>query len=158
MAASATAAHGQSTTAAPAVQSSAKLDTAGYTADQQALMKADRDFQIATKKDGAAGWMGFWADDAASWRDEGFIQGTTKLTPIYTRMLSNPNFVLEWQPTAAVMYAGGTLGATTGRFQSYSRAADGTRTQTGHGHYVTVWRKDNGQWKVVLDGGYGDPK
>jgi len=58
--------------------------------------------------------------------------------------------VLSWEPTAGG--AGDRLGWTDGRWKLAGKR--GTRT----GHYLTVWIKEDGQWKVQADMGTTDPQ
>ena len=58
---------------------------------------------------------------------------------------------LSWAPTAGAVSEDGKMGWTDGAWKmSGSR---GTLT----GHYVTVWVKEDGQWKVQADIGTADP-
>lgn len=65
-----------------------------------------------------------------------------------------PDAVLTWEPTFAEIAASGDLGWTTGPYQAH-RAGD--PATIGHGHYVSVWRKDGAQWRLVVDGGSPHP-
>ncbi|GAB3273893.1 hypothetical protein GCM10027347_46580 [Larkinella harenae] len=63
---------------------------------------------------------------------------------------------LTWQPTAADVAAAGNLGYTTGPWEFRPKSlAD---KPTGHGHYVSIWKKQpDGNWRVVLDIGIDHP-
>jgi ketosteroid isomerase-like protein len=60
--------------------------------------------------------------------------------------------VLTWEPLAATISAGGDLGFTYGLYAFASVAKDGT-PRTARGSYTTIWKKQNGAWKVLLDTG-----
>ena len=59
---------------------------------------------------------------------------------------------LSWVPAEVFASAGGDLGATWGHFRFTPPAGHPVVT----GKYVTVWRKQNGTWKGVLDIGNPD--
>jgi hypothetical protein len=58
--------------------------------------------------------------------------------------------VLSWAPTAGAVSADGAMGWTDGTWKQVS--PKGTKT----GHYVTVWVKEGGQWKMQVDIGNTD--
>jgi hypothetical protein len=65
---------------------------------------------------------------------------------------SDPKITVAWVPDTGGVSADGSMGWTEGHF---------TRTGPGlsaTGHYVTVWVKENGAWKVRADIGNTDPK
>jgi ketosteroid isomerase-like protein len=64
--------------------------------------------------------------------------------------------VLRWQPRDAEAAASGDLGYTWGTFEYESKDAAG-RQKISCGKYVTVWRKENGHWKAILDCGNSNP-
>lgn len=64
-----------------------------------------------------------------------------------------PALALTWEPSFAEIAASGDLGYTTGPFQA--RRSD--LVTVGHGHYVSVWRKDDDRWHLVIDGGSSHP-
>lgn len=64
-----------------------------------------------------------------------------------------PALALTWEPAYAEIAASGDLGFTTGPFQ----ARDTVAVTVQHGHYVSVWRKDDDRWRLVVDGGASHP-
>jgi hypothetical protein len=65
---------------------------------------------------------------------------------------SDPKIKTAWVPDTGGVSADGSMGWTEGHF---------TRTGPGvsaTGHYVTVWVKEKGSWKVRADLGNTDPK
>lgn len=69
--------------------------------------------------------------------------------------VAESNDKLVWQPVVAMVSDSGDLGFTTGPFQQYQNRTD--EQPVGAGSYVSVWKKENGQWKVVLDICIGHP-
>ena len=56
---------------------------------------------------------------------------------------------LTWEPIHAMVAKSGDLGYTYGVFSRYHVALDSTLKGT----YVSIWVKENGDWKFVLDTG-----
>ena len=65
---------------------------------------------------------------------------------------SDPAVKITWAPDTGGVSADGTLGWTEGHS---SHTGPGISTT---GHYMTVWVKENGVWKVRADMGSADPK
>jgi len=65
---------------------------------------------------------------------------------------SDPAIKITWVPDTGGVSADGTLGWTEGHS---SHIGPGVSTT---GHYMTVWVKQNGVWKVRADMGSADPK
>lgn len=64
---------------------------------------------------------------------------------------------LSWYPVAADISKGGDLGYTWGRF-TFTGVDENGETVVSHGKYMSVWKlQADGTWKVVLDGGSGNP-
>jgi len=121
------------------------------------LMQADRDFASAVEKGGLEAWMSHFAPDACRPELGGDnVQGLENIRALDQELLSNENVLLVWEPTSAGVFADGEHGFTTGRFE-LSSLGDGQREVQGTGSYVSVWRRIDGEWKVILDTGAPDP-
>ena len=64
----------------------------------------------------------------------------------------DPRIKITWVPDTGGVSADGTLGWTEGHSSRKGPGVDVT------GHYMTVWVKENGAWKVRADLGAQDPK
>jgi ketosteroid isomerase-like protein len=62
--------------------------------------------------------------------------------------------VLDWQPILAVVASSGDLGYTTGPW-SYRKSPN--EKPSGFGEFVSVWRRENGSWKLFCDLGANHP-
>lgn len=60
---------------------------------------------------------------------------------------------LWWSPTYAETSADGTLGFTTGPYEAGLRG----QKPTGTGHFMSVWQRQDGRWRLVFDGGAVGP-
>jgi hypothetical protein len=65
---------------------------------------------------------------------------------------SDPRIKISWVPDTGGVSADGTLGWTEGHFSRVGPEVSAT------GHYMTVWVRENGVWKVRADIGSTDPK
>lgn len=64
---------------------------------------------------------------------------------------------LTWQPELAIIASSGELGVTTGNWEY--RAKSLQDTPVAHGNFTTVWKKkNNGEWKAILDAGIAFPQ
>jgi hypothetical protein len=65
---------------------------------------------------------------------------------------SDPRVKITWVPDTGGVSADGTLGWTEGHSSHVGPSISTT------GHYMTVWVRENGAWKVRADIGSTDPK
>jgi len=135
-------------------------NTAGSASDatEAALMQADRDFAVATHSRGIDGWMSFYANDAIRIRyRSNMIRGLDEIRKLDLPTISDTTSTLNWEPTDAYVFRGGSIGSTTGRYWIVSRKAGDADKELGRGRYVTMWRREGGRWLVIMDTGYPDP-
>lgn len=122
------------------------------------LLAADRQFAsdiaAASPGDRAAVWASWFEDEGVQVITGQIIQGQTSITALMAPAFTTPGFMLAWDPDLARSAVDGTLGLTSGRFESRSLAEG--QDVINHGRYVTVWKKVEGQWRVTLDTGTPD--
>ncbi len=115
------------------------------------VMAADRAFSALSVEKGVP--YAFWFYSSATTRQYGAHSG-----PRIGRDAAAPKpvhdtiNVLSWAPVAGAVSADGKMGWTDGVWKQTS--AKGTAT----GHYVTVWVKQDGAWKMQVDIGNTDLK
>lgn len=125
---------------------------------ENSLMQADRDFAVATHARGIDGWMSFFAPDAIRIRyRENMVKGFDEVRKFDLPNISDTTIALNWEPTDAYVFRGGSIGSTTGRYSVLSRRTADAGKELGHGRYITMWRRDVGRWLVIMDTGYPDP-
>ena len=130
--------------------------TSGST--EASLMQTDHDFAVATHAHGIAGWMSFYARDAIRIRyRDNMVKGFDAIRQFDLPGISDTTSTLNWEPTDAYVFRGGTIGSTTGRYSSVSQKTGEVGKELGHGRYVTMWRRDGGRWVVIMDTGYPEP-
>jgi ketosteroid isomerase-like protein len=136
------------------------VNTAGSASDatEAALMQADRNFAVATHSRGIDGWMSFYATDAIRIRyRDNMTRGFNEIRKLDLPTISDTTSTLNWEPTDAYVFRGGSIGSTTGRYWIVSRRAVDADKELGHGRYVTMWRREGARWLVIMDTGYPDP-
>ena len=136
---------------AAARSASTMAASAGSARLEQELKDADLKFARETKARRLEGWMDSFADDASTISNGKVITGKAALREYYKKVFADNDFTLTWQPTKAEDAKDSTLGYTYGDYE----AKEGV--SISHGMYATVWRRDHGQWKVVLDMGSSAP-
>jgi ketosteroid isomerase-like protein len=114
---------------------------------EKQLRDADLAFAKATAERRLEGWMEYFAADAAILQDGKTITGTQSLRAYYEPLFANQDFSLSWTPTKAEASKDGTLGYTYGDYEAKRGG------KTSRGMYLTIWRKEGGRWKVIMDTG-----
>ena len=64
--------------------------------------------------------------------------------------------VLQWHPELAATSTNGDLGYTTGPWTLKKSPAN--KEPTDFGHFVSIWRWENGKWKLLFDLGSDHPR
>jgi ketosteroid isomerase-like protein len=112
--------------------------------ERTALMARDQQWSQAAKDVDA--FVSYFATDATIYGPgTPAVTGADNVRKAYAEMAGSPGFALSWTPTKAVVATAGDLGYTAGNYQM---SMGGTSEK---GKYVTTWKKENGEWKVVED-------
>ena len=118
--------------------------TADVTEEQDALMAKDREWSGAVKD--VDRFVSYFATDATIYAPGmPAVTGPDAIRKTFGEMSNTPGFALSFAPTKATVAASGDIGYTVGTYEM--SAAGGTEK----GKYVTTWKKENGEWKVVED-------
>ena len=113
------------------------------------LIGAEKNFAATSEtKDTKTAFLENLAEDGILFR-RGIVNGKQFWQGI------EPQGKLTWEPQFADISAGGDFGYTTGPFKQFQNRSD--EQPAGTGHYLSVWQKSNGAWKVLFDGGIGHP-
>jgi ketosteroid isomerase-like protein len=73
----------------------------------------------------------------------------------YSQKRENVPVILKWEPEYMDISTGGDFGISTGPWEAQEFRPGTAPLSTGY--FLTVWKKINGQWKVILDGGSATP-
>lgn len=104
----------------------------------KSLVNAEKAFaEEATKKGTNAAFLKYLADDGLVFRPNP-VNGKK----FYATAKDMKN--LSWTPTTARASRSGDLGFTSGSYM-----VDGAKKS--YGHYLSVWRVNDGNWEVILD-------
>ena len=122
------------------------------------LMAADRSFSaLSVAKGSNAAYLAVIATNAR-------LFGNGSQPPIFGKVAAGKRFaaiastrhsVLSWVPEHASVSADGTLGYTDGTWL-FTSTLKGRHLEF-RGHYLRVWRRVAGHWKVLADMGTTDP-
>ena len=118
--------------------------TANVAQEQESLIAKDREWS-GTAKD-VDKFVSYFAADATIYAPgTPAITGSDAIRKAFGEMAAAPGFALSFTPTRAAVAASGDIGYTVGTYDM--SMAGGTEK----GKYVTTWKKENGEWKVVED-------
>jgi ketosteroid isomerase-like protein len=120
----------------------------------EGLFAAERVFARASTERGIrASFLEYFAADGIDFRpDPG---------PMCERMLARPApadplaLLLDWSPQAGAVARSGDLGFTTGPYAL--RNQRDASVPTRYGYFFSVWKRENGAWRVAVDAGVSTP-
>jgi len=109
------------------------------------LKKADQDWANAAASKNVDQFMSFIADNAyVSGNDGKWVHGKQAIKDLWSKMLADPNFKLNWTVDSADVSK--DMGYTRGTFSGTAN------NQPMSGSYTTVWKKDkSGKWLAEVD-------
>ena len=120
----------------------------------EGLFAAERAFaHAATERGIRATFLEYFAADGVDFRPGP--------GPMRERMLARPApadplaLVLDWSPQAGAVARAGDLGFTAGP-SALSNQRD-ARITPRYGYFLSVWKRENGRWRVAVDGGVSTP-
>ena len=117
---------------------------------EQNLMKVDLAFSDLSKEVGMQrAFKAYCADEGVLLRSNTMpIVGKNEVITSLEQV-DDSSFELTWKPLYASAARSGELGYTYGVYALKVKEAD----LTTKGTYVSIWRKEKGLWKFVLDSG-----
>ena len=120
------------------------------------LMAVDRAFaQVSVEKGYDQAFIAYLAKDGQTFTGTAPIKNKGDAVARFNDPKaphSDPKIKVTWTPDTGGVSADGTLGWTEGHFTRTGPDVSAT------GHYLTVWVKESGVWKVRADLGNIDPK
>ncbi len=129
------------------------MDESGLTSE---LLETDRAFAARSVEAGAAqAFEEFLAEEALQLPDD--RQPVTGRDAIVAGLEdAGDGWVLDWEPRAAHLGGGGSMGWTWGEW--VLRPAEADDSEPRYGKYLNVWRRGrDGRWQVVVDMGNDSP-
>ncbi|MFN2399438.1 MAG: SgcJ/EcaC family oxidoreductase [Gemmatimonadaceae bacterium] len=118
--------------------------------DEEAIRQNNRRWVEAIAAKDVTTIMSFYADDAMLMPPNGpAARGKVAIRDAWTAMVNLPGLNLVFEPTEVNVDDHGDGAYETGVYRMTIMGAQGRIEDDGK--YVTVWRKNKGQWKAVAD-------
>jgi ketosteroid isomerase-like protein len=116
-------------------------------AARAALLNVDREFSKVSADQGAReAFLSYAAKDVRLFRNDHFpFVGKTSAADALTPMTAE----WTWTPSFAGVSVSGDLGYSYGIYELREKSGAGSVSERGN--YARVWKKVNGEWKVVID-------
>ncbi len=131
------------------VLASCMSPTNDVAAEREAILDADRAFARETAARGVEGWLDFHLADAHNVAATGpIVVGHAAIRERMTAFLADTTQSFAWAPMFAEVAVDGSLGFTYGDWNTRDLSTDSV---TSRGRYLTVWKKQDGEWKVMAD-------
>lgn len=127
---------------APMVDNDAELATITQIQDGQAAAFAADDAEGATNI--------YAADATFAASGAPVMSGLEAIRAAFDEMLGDPNSAVEIKTVDGWVAASGDLATTTSDY-TYSWSGEDGKVMTEKGFNQTLWRKDGGTWKIVVD-------
>jgi ketosteroid isomerase-like protein len=123
-------------------------------AEEAALRQADDDFAAAGAAKDVNALMSFFAPDATMlMQNQPAVRGIDGIRGLFDQIVPALGS-MSWSATEVMVAAAGDIGITRGTYHMTLQTPAGPVDDVGK--YVTVWKKVDGQWKVVYDVGNTD--
>jgi len=127
--------------------------------DGAAIRSASKDWAAAAAAKDADKFVSFYAEDAVVMlAGQPDAKGKTAIQDTIGGMMKDPAFSLSWETDAVEVARSGDLAY---ELTPYTLTLTDPMTKkrfTEKGVGVTVWRKENGVWKVRVDAPISDPE
>jgi ketosteroid isomerase-like protein len=121
---------------------------------REELFAVERSFARASTERGIrASFLEYFAQDGIDFRPgpglmrERMLARTAPADPLA--------FLLDWSPQAGAVARAGARGVTTG--PNALRNQRDASAPTQYGYFFSVWKRENGTWRVALDAGVSTP-
>lgn len=122
------------------------------------LLEADRAFERATAERRLDGWMSYFDEDAARLFPGQVVRGLDEIRRLDAELFDDETLSLEWEPLDGGLFRDRDHGFTTGRYELVRTEPGGSSSGiVSRGTYVTIWRRGDSGWRVILDTGSPDP-
>ena len=116
-----------------------------------AIRKADQDWlRVFAAKDIAKSVDFVIAEGSVLAPGAPIATGHQEINKLFAGFFALPDLKIEWRPSKVEAARSGEMGYSTGVYQMSFKDPSGKTTED-RGKYVTIWKKQNGQWKVAYD-------
>jgi hypothetical protein len=120
----------------------------------EGLFAVERSFAMASTERGIrASFLEYFAADGIDFRpDPGAMRERMLARPASADPLA---FLLDWSPQAGAVASSADLGFTAGPYSLRNQRDPSAPAR--YGYFFSVWKRENGAWRVALDGGVSTP-
>lgn len=123
--------------------------------EKEALLEVDRQFaKLSVEKGTVEAFKTYLAEDATILRNGNHPYVGKE--NILLLLAKGPDGILNWEPYFVEIGAAAGLGYTLGRY-TFTLHPETEKEVIGYGYYVSIWKKMNGEWKLVFDTGNQSP-
>jgi len=142
----------QAAGATAATAGAATRAPADHRADEQAIRALSQRWLAAARSRDVDGIMAAFASDAAAVYGGRLLTGAGAIraqqeADIAAFAKERPGYTPSWETTGVEVAQGGDMAFESGTFDDSWNGGKGRE----RGHYLTVWRKVGGEWKVARD-------
>ena len=119
----------------------------------EVLLNVDRQFSKDVQEGKLDAWMFYMHPNSimGTSADNPFINGYDNIAESMAELFKLDNLEFKWKPIYAFLSDDGSLGVTIGLYKR-KFIKDGEEISV-RGKYMSVWRKVEGQWRVIFDMG-----
>ena len=126
--------------------------------DEAAIRSASKDWAAAAAAKDANKFVSFYAQDAVVMLTGApDLRGKAAIQEGIGGMMMDPAFNLSWQTESVEVARSGDLAYELTPYSLTMTDPKTKKPSTEKGVGVTVWKKDNGEWKVQVDAPISDP-
>lgn len=120
-------------------------------AEENAIREISKNWLDLDRNNNVDGIVELFAEDGVLYRpDQEPVKGTEAIKKYLTEQREkNPKEVANWSTDRVDVANSGDLAVEYGNYNSENTGSSGNETASGT--YVTVYKKDNGKWKIVAD-------
>ena len=127
--------------------------------DEAAIRSASRDWAAAAAAKDADKFASFYTEDAVVMLSgEPDFKGKAAIQEALGGMMKDPAFNLTWQTESIEVARSGDLAYEVAPYSITMTDPKTKKPSTEKGVGVTVWRKENGAWKVRVDAPISEPE
>ena len=121
-------------------------------------MQISRDWSRSVSADSIEKVLSYWSDDAVYMPPgQSALVGKEAIRQMVTKSLKVPGFKISWEPQSVSIAEGGDMAYLIEKSQITVKDSLGN-PKTEYYKGLTVWKKENGTWKNVVEMVNTDPK
>ena len=127
--------------------------------DEAAIRSTSKDWAAAAAAKDADKFVSFYADDAVVMlAGQPDVKGRAAIQETIGGMMKDPAFSLSWQTDSVDVARSGDIAYELTPYSLTMTAPNTKKPFVEKGVGITVWKKENGVWKVRVDAPISDPE